>query len=65
LKTKARSSIAGHFGIPGKMSKAEIEKAIRWLLLGSKFSRGEVSAEVRQCVDHEIKTDRRNRKKKF
>lgn len=46
LKAKAKAGIAGYFGIPGQMSKADIEEAARWLLQGCKFARGEVDVMV-------------------
>ncbi|KAH9968574.1 hypothetical protein BJV74DRAFT_723783, partial [Russula compacta] len=50
LKGKAKVAIAGHYGIPGKMSHSEIKESVRWLLEGSKFTREEVNVEKQQVT---------------
>lgn len=46
LITKARSTVATYYSIPGQLSEEEISDRVRWLLFKGKFRYGGVNTQV-------------------
>ena len=54
IKSKVKTLVRGHYGIPGEMTPGEVKEAVEWLCAKSNFTCGDLSIKVSDRLSYPL-----------